>query len=67
LERQEKGGTKRSRGGHRVSVPKEKPTKVIPGGQRPTATLQLADLEAPFPIDWEQQRAAFGFKAKAPR
>jgi hypothetical protein len=26
--------------------------------------LQLADLEAPFSIDWEQQRAAFGFKAK---
>lgn len=37
MERQEKGGTKRSQGGHRVSVPKEKPTKVIPRSQRPTA------------------------------
>ena len=25
------------------------------------AMLQLSDLERPFPIDWEQQRAAFGF------
>jgi hypothetical protein len=28
------------------------------------ATLQLSDLEGPFSIDWEQQRAAFGFAAK---
>jgi hypothetical protein len=27
-------------------------------------TLQLADLEAPFPIDWKQQRAALGFVAE---
>jgi hypothetical protein len=27
------------------------------------ATLQLSDLEGPFSIDWEQQRAAFGFTA----
>jgi hypothetical protein len=26
--------------------------------------LQLADLEGPFPIDWEQQHLAFGFGAK---
>jgi hypothetical protein len=24
----------------------------------------VADLEGPFSIDWEQQRAAFGFSAK---
>jgi hypothetical protein len=28
------------------------------------ATLRLADLEAPFSIDWNEQRAAFGFMAK---
>src|SRR5262245_39087453 len=28
-------------------------------GSQPS-TLRLADLEAPFPIDWQQQRAAFG-------
>jgi hypothetical protein len=35
----------------------------ILNGTQP-ATLQLADLEQPFPIDWEQQRAVFGFSAK---
>jgi hypothetical protein len=25
------------------------------------ATLQLSDLEGLFPIDWQEQRAAFGF------
>jgi hypothetical protein len=29
----------------------------------PPATLQLADLEAPFSIEWAQQRVAFGFTA----
>lgn len=37
--------------------------EAILNGVQP-ATLQLADLEAPFPIDWQQQRAAFGFRAK---
>jgi hypothetical protein len=37
--------------------------EAILNGTQP-ATLQLADLETPFPIDWEQQRAAFGFSAK---
>jgi ABC-type nitrate/sulfonate/bicarbonate transport system substrate-binding protein len=32
----------------------------ILNGTQP-ATLQLADLEAPFSIDWQEQRAAFGF------
>ena len=27
------------------------------------ATLRLADLEAPFSVDWQQQRVAFGFNA----
>jgi hypothetical protein len=36
---------------------------LILNGTQP-ATLQLADLEGPFSIDWEQQRAAFGFSAK---
>jgi hypothetical protein len=36
---------------------------VILNGTQP-ATLQLANLEAPFPIDWEQQRLAFAFSAK---
>jgi hypothetical protein len=26
------------------------------------ATLRLADIEAPFPIEWEQQRQQLGFK-----
>jgi hypothetical protein len=29
------------------------------------ATLQLADLERPFPIDWEQQRTELGFRARS--
>jgi hypothetical protein len=29
------------------------------------ATLQLADLEGPFSIDWEEQRTAFGFNPKS--
>lgn len=37
--------------------------EAILNGTQP-ATLQLADLEGPFPIDWEQQRAALGFCAK---
>lgn len=37
MARQETGGTKRSRGGHRIAVPKTKPAKVIPRGQRPSA------------------------------
>ncbi len=37
--------------------------EAILNGTQP-ATLQLADLEVPFSIDWEQQRAAFGFSAK---
>jgi hypothetical protein len=40
--------------------------EAILNGTQP-ATLQLADLEQPFPIDWEQQRAALGFSAKSPR
>jgi len=35
---------------------------ILNGTQPPT--LQLADLEGPFSLDWEQQRAAFGFAAK---
>ena len=37
MERQETGGPKRSRGGHRIAVPKAKPSKVIPRAQRPAA------------------------------
>jgi hypothetical protein len=37
MERQETGGAKRSRGGHRVAVPKTKPTRIIPRAQRPSA------------------------------
>jgi hypothetical protein len=37
---------------------------ILNGTQPPT--LQLADLEGPFSIDWEQQRTAFGFRAKTP-
>lgn len=36
---------------------------ILMGTQRPT--LRLADLEEPFSIDWEQQRATFGFDLKA--
>jgi hypothetical protein len=32
---------------------------ILNGTQPPT--LRLADLEAPFPIDWQGQRATFGF------
>jgi hypothetical protein len=34
--------------------------EAILNGTQP-ATLQLSDLEAPFSIDWQDQRAAFGF------
>jgi hypothetical protein len=37
--------------------------EAILNGTQPT-TLRLADLEAPFTIDWHEQRAAFGFTAK---
>jgi ABC-type nitrate/sulfonate/bicarbonate transport system substrate-binding protein len=37
--------------------------EAILNGTQP-ATLQLSDLEGPFSIDWEQQRATFGFAAK---
>jgi hypothetical protein len=37
--------------------------EAILDGTQP-ATLQLADLEGPFSIDWEQQRLAFGFSGK---
>jgi hypothetical protein len=33
-------------------------------GQMPRVLVGVADLEGPFSIDWEQQRAAFGFSAK---
>jgi hypothetical protein len=36
--------------------------EAILNGTQP-ATLQLSDLEQPFPIDWEAQRTAFGFRA----
>src|ERR1700751_572161 len=35
----------------------------ILNGTQP-ATLQLSDLERLFPIEWEAQRTAFGFRAK---
>ena len=35
--------------------------EAILNGTQP-ATLQLSDLEQPFPIDWESQRTAFGFR-----
>jgi hypothetical protein len=35
---------------------------IVNGRQPPT--LKLSDLEAPFPIDWEQQRVTFDFSAK---
>jgi hypothetical protein len=37
--------------------------EAILNGTQPAA-LKLADLEGPFPIDWQQQRTAFGFSAK---
>jgi hypothetical protein len=37
--------------------------EAILNGSQP-ATLKLSDLEGPFPIDWQQQRIAFGFSAK---
>jgi len=37
--------------------------EAILNGTQPE-TLRLADLEAPFAIDWHEQRAAFGFTAK---
>jgi hypothetical protein len=37
--------------------------EAILNGTQP-ATLKLSDLEGPFPIEWEQQRIAFGFSAK---
>src|SRR5258707_14249954 len=37
--------------------------EAILNGTQPE-TLRLADLEAPFPIDWQEQRAAFGFLPK---
>jgi hypothetical protein len=36
---------------------------VYKNGTQP-ATLQLSDLEQPFPIDWGAQRTAFGFPAR---
>jgi hypothetical protein len=38
--------------------------EAILNGTQP-ATLQLSALEQPFPIDWEAQRKAFGFRANA--
>jgi hypothetical protein len=38
--------------------------EAILNGTQP-GTLKLADLEGPFSIDWEEQRDAFGFDAKA--
>jgi hypothetical protein len=38
--------------------------EAIVNGTQPK-NLQLSDLEGPFSIDWEQQRAAFGFSAKS--
>jgi hypothetical protein len=40
--------------------------EAILSGKQP-ATLRLADFEAPFPIDWSEQRTAFGFTAKSDR
>ena len=37
--------------------------EAILNGTQP-ATLQPRRPRAPFPIDWEQQRTAFGFRAK---
>ena len=37
--------------------------EAILNGTQPS-TLRLADLEAPFSVDWHHQRAAFGFTAK---
>jgi hypothetical protein len=37
--------------------------EAILNGTQPR-TLQLSDLERPFPIDWEEQRTAFGFSPK---
>jgi hypothetical protein len=35
---------------------------ILNGTQPPT--LRLADLEGPFPLDWAEQRARFGFPEK---
>jgi hypothetical protein len=35
--------------------------EAILDGKQP-ATMRLADLEAPFPVDWQEQRIVFGFK-----
>jgi hypothetical protein len=37
--------------------------EAIVNGTQPQ-TLQLADLEGPFPVDWNQQRALFGFPGR---
>jgi hypothetical protein len=36
--------------------------EAILNGTQP-ATLQLAALEGPFPIDWDEQRVLFGFRS----
>lgn len=38
---------------------------ILNGTQPPT--LQLSDLERPFPIDWEEQRTQFGIRATPAR
>lgn len=38
--------------------------EAILNGTQPV-TLRLADLEGPFSIDWQEQRTALGFSAKA--
>jgi hypothetical protein len=52
----------------RSSIGKPAPdiVEAILNGTQPS-TLQLSDLERPFPIDWEAQRTAFGFRANSAR
>jgi hypothetical protein len=38
--------------------------EAILNGTQPS-TLQLADLERPFPIDWEAQRTVLGFRSNS--
>src|SRR5262249_11714923 len=47
----------------RLSLLAPEIVEAILNGSQPS-TLRLADLEAPFPVDWQQQRAGFGFPAK---
>lgn len=47
MERQETGGRKLAKSGHRVAVPPRKPSRIIPRGQRPQAQRQKPRVFVP--------------------